>query len=112
MAFETTDRPNVGEFNGLVDGNAYHNARRENHGGSVCWTTPGLEVTRLRLLSDPGYPEWDVSYCHGMLNGQHVDVILPFSTLPKKFMKKALYEEARRSGKFINGLFGAISTLC
>jgi hypothetical protein len=111
MSIQTTDRPAVGEFNGLVDGLAYHRERQQDHGGTVPWDTKGLEITRLRLLSDPGYPLWDVSYCHGMLNGQHVDVQLPFSELPKRNMRRALYAEAKKTGVFIKGLFSAISTL-
>lgn len=112
----TTDRPSVGEINGLVNGIAYHNERHGQEGGvkTVCWTTKGLEITRLRLLSDRGYPEWDVSYCHGVLNGKHVNVRLPFSQLPKYGkggMKAALFNEAKATGKFIKGLFSAISTL-
>lgn len=115
MSTQTTDRPAVGETNGLVDGIAYHNSRHEQENiDKVCWTTPGLEITRLRLLSDPGFPAWDVSYCHGILDGKHVDVELPFSQLPKYGkggMKSALYAEAKKTRKFINGLFSSISTL-
>jgi len=115
-AFQTIDRRSVGEFNGLVDGIAYHNERHQQEGGVevVDWTTPGLEITRLRLLSDPGFPIWDVSYCHGILEGRHVNVELPFSQLPKYGkggMKAALYNEAKKTGKFIKGLFSSISTL-
>ena len=113
-AFVTTDRPTVGEVNGLVNGIAYHNERHAQGGGidSVCWTTPGLEITRLRLLSDPGFPAWDVSYCHGILHGRHVKVELPFSQLPKHNMKSWLYKEAQKTGVFIKGLFSSLSTLC
>ena len=110
--YDTMDRPGVGEVNGLVNGPAYHRARNENHGGTVPWDTDGLTITRLRLLSDPGFPAWDVSYCHGELDGQHVDVELPFSQLPKRGMRRALYAHAKKSGKFINGLFSSLSTLC
>lgn len=112
--FETTNRPYVGEISGLVNGIAYHNNRHEQDCGidTVKWTTPGLKITRLRLLSDPGFPAWDVSYCHGILDGRHVDVELPFSQLPKYNMKKWLYKEAQKTGKYIDGLFNAISTLC
>lgn len=111
---ETMNRPLVGEVNGLVNGITYHGARHEQEDGidRVCWTTKGLKITRLRLLSDPGFPEWDVSYCHGILDGRHVDVELPFSELPKYGMKKWLFNEAKKTGKFIDGLFSAISTLC
>ena len=102
------------ETNGLANGHAYHKDRHAQEGGIpiVCWTTPNLEITRLRLLSDSGYPEWDVSYCHGILNGRHVSVALPFSSLPKKAWKTALYKEARSTGVFIKGLFSAVSTFC
>ncbi len=112
-AFATTNRPAVGEMNGLVNGIAYHNERHKQEGGveKVCWTTPGLEITRLRLISDPGFPFWDVSYVHGVLNGKHVDVSVPFSQLPKRNMKASLYAEAKFTGKYIKGLFN-ISTLC
>ena len=115
-AFATTDRPAVGEVHGLVNGIEYHRERHKQEGGveTVYWTVPGLEITRLRLLSDPGYPAYDVSYCHGILNGRHVNVQLPFSQLPKYGkggVKAALYNEAKKTGKFIKGLFNT-STLC
>lgn len=113
----TMDRPAVGEVNGLVNGIAYHDDRHSQEDGidTVDWTEEGLEITRLRLLSDPGFPVWDVSYCHGRLNGRHVDVQLPFSQLPKYGKggyKAALYQEAKSTGKYIKGLFSSISTLC
>ena len=97
------------ETNGLPSGSNYH-AQYAN-APSVPWDTPGLTITRLRLLSDPGFPLWDVSYCHGMLDGEPVVVDLPFSQLPKRGMKRALYGEAKKTGRFIKGLFDAISTL-
>ena len=96
----------VEETNHLTNGPAYH---ADFHGTrTVCWTTDGLTITRLRLLSDPGYPAWDVSYCHGVVDGKLVQVQLPFSQLPKSGMKRALYNEAKVTGKFINGLFNSI----
>jgi len=45
------------ETNGIAPG--YHN---EPIVGTLDWTSPDLaKITRLRLLSDPGYPAWDVS---------------------------------------------------
>ena len=112
----TINRADVGETNGLVNGIAYHNERFDQPGGvaTVGWCTKGLEITRLRLLSDPGFPVYDVSYCHGILDGRHVDVALPFSQLPKYGKggyKAALYAEAKATGSFIKGLF-SISILC
>ncbi|MFA5490599.1 MAG: hypothetical protein WC284_15545 [Candidimonas sp.] len=105
------------ETNGLVDGHAYHADNRSRQHPTkpvVDWTERGLKVTRLRLLSDPGYPYWDVSYCHGLLDGHTVTVRLPFSELPKRNMFKHIIDAAVADG--INakaiGVFGAISTLC
>jgi hypothetical protein len=89
------------ETNGLEDGIAYHHQPRNR---TVDWAEPGLKVTRLRLLSDPGLPFWDVSYCHGEINGEQVRVALPFSQLPKRGMRKAIVEQAIRDGVFAKGL--------
>ncbi len=119
-AYSLMDRPSIGEMNGLVDPLRYHKERQSQAKiRTVDWATPGLRITRLRLVSDPGFPLWDVSYCHGMLDGKHVDVDLPFSQLPKGRDPKtgksrlyaALYAYAKKSGRFINGLFDSISTL-
>ena len=84
--------------------------------GHVHWDSPALaRITRLRLLSDPGYPAWDVSYCYGRTHkGEKVIVCLPFSELPKRNMRKAIVAHAKRDGVYAKGLglFEAISTLC
>lgn len=111
----TVDRNIYGarESNGLVDGLSYHASRQENHGGMVAWTTKGLKVTRLRLLSDPGFPAYDVSYCHGILDGKHVDVELPFSQLNKRNLTGQIIEFAKKDKVFAKGLgiLDAISIL-
>jgi hypothetical protein len=76
-SMNTIDRPSVGEINGLVDGHKYHSDFTSNIKRRVPWTTKGLKITRLRMLSDPGFPFWDVSYCHGVVNGEPVEVSLP-----------------------------------
>jgi hypothetical protein len=74
------------------------------------WTEDGLKIERLRFLSDPGYPYADVSYCYGRdRDGILVRVILPFRELPKKNLRAHLYNEAKKSGKFIKGLFDVLS---
>lgn len=99
------------ERNGLVDGNEYH--KQFHDARKVDWTEKGLRITRLRLLSDPGFPLWDVSYCHGELNGEKVHVELPFSQLPKLRMSATIVQYAQRDGVFAKGLgiFEALSTL-
>lgn len=101
------------EINGLENGPAYH---REDRPVTVVWNDPRLEkITRLRLLSDPGLPWWDVSYIHGVLkDGTLCRVQNPFPNLPKRGLKKAIIEQAKKDGVFAKGLgvFDAISTLC
>lgn len=98
------DRPDIGESNGLVDGIKYHRERGQVR--RVDWSEPHLRVTRLRLLSDPGFPVWDVSYCHGVLahTGELVDVEVPFQQLPKRGFKAAIVAWARREGVYAHGL--------
>lgn len=112
-----TNRPEVGERAGLTDARAYHADRHaQGHIDTVPWTTPGLRVTRLRLLSDPGFPAWDVSYCHGIMpDGEHVNVELPFSQLPKYgvTISRAIVAHAKRDRVHAKrlGILDAISTL-
>jgi len=108
------------ETNGLVHGTGnYHydrNARYPNGIQTVLWTEPGIRVTRLRLVSDPGFPDWDVSYCHGTWRGQEVNVCLPFSQLPKGNIKGFILDWARREGVYAKGIGilddAIISKLC
>lgn len=85
-------------------------------GEYVDWTDPNLKrVTRLRLLSDPGFPMWDVSYCFGeMKDGRCVRVQLPFDQLPKGGrLQRTIIEYAKRDKVYAKGLgiLQAISTL-
>lgn len=101
-----------GESNPLNSPSEYHKVDRSL---KVYWTDPRLaSITRLRLLSDPGYPAWDVSYAHGELkDGTPCTVSLPFDQLPKKEMRHAIIVWAKRDGVYAKGLgiFNAISTL-
>ena len=82
----------------------------------VHWSDPELaKITRLRLLSDPGYPYWDVSYIWGELNdGTAVRVQNPFDELRKNKLTSDILEAAKRDGVYAKGLgvFNAISKLC
>ena len=72
----------------------------------VDWADPRLaKVTRLRLLTDPGFPVWDVSYCIGELrDGRTCRVELPFSQLPKSKVKAAILRYAKDDGVYAKGL--------
>ena len=104
------DRPSVGETNGLLDGHKYHSEFTAQIQRQVPWTAKGLKITRLRLLSDLGFPFWDVSYCHGVLNGEPVEVMLPFDQLPKRGRNKAIVNHAIKDGVYAKGL-GILSPL-
>ena len=78
--------------------------QRVHEARTVDWTEPGLRVTRLRLLSDPGFPAWDVSYCWGMIGDEFVEVRLPFDQLPKRGFRRAIVEYAKEDGVYARGL--------
>lgn len=109
------DRPAIGESNGLPygSGQAYHD--QWSGARTVDWSEPHLRITRLRLLSDPGLPWWDVSYCHGHLchTGEKVRVSLPFSQLPKRGYRRAIVGYAIADGVHARriGALDNISTL-
>lgn len=114
------------ETNPISDG--YHTFVTAKIDGKVGWETPGLKVIRLRLVTDPRYPEWDITYCHGQLpDGRFVDVELPFSRIPKiwkswnkrtppeqaRGIKGFLVDQAQRAGIYAKdlGILDNISTL-
>jgi len=107
------------ETNGLEAGEqtAWLDAIQEGGNQTVYWSDPQLKkVTRLRLLSDPGFPFWDVSYCYGELkDGSACRVSLPFHQLPKGKggINRAIIDAAKRDGVYAKGLgiFEVISTL-
>lgn len=65
-----------------------------------------VRIDRLRLLTDPGFPWYDISYCWGTLDdGTHVPVILPVSQfLKRRALKVQLVAMARQSKRFAKGL--------
>lgn len=106
-----TTNPGVRETNPLPTG--YHN---EQWVATLDWADPDLAyIERLRLISDPGFPMWDVSYCFGRNKaGQKVKVSLPFDQIPKKNnIRGFIIEEAKRAGVYAKdlGILDNISTL-
>jgi hypothetical protein len=83
------DDPSIGGTNLLPAGSTYHMEWRPER--TVDWTEEGLRITRFRMVSDRGFPFWDVTYCHGYIGDEQVEVELPFSQLKKfgfKFKRK------------------------
>jgi hypothetical protein len=105
--FDTIDYRNVygaEETNGLYPGQQQE--LLDALDGQVYWNDPTLaKITRLRLLSDRGFPFWDVSYCYGVLkDGTYVRVDLPFHQLSKYKMKADIIKWAKEDGVYAKGL--------
>lgn len=85
---------------GEIVGPDYHATVDKSRG----WTFQDIQqaggrISRLRLLSDPGFPFWDVSYCHATLpDGRIVRVETTFFQLPKRNTLRAIVEDAKREG--------------
>lgn len=88
---------------------AEHERIREeiDHQDPVDLCDPALaRIVRLRLISDPGFPYWDVSYCYGRLtDGTYVRVNLPWFQFRKgRPLKMQLVEMCREAHVFGKGL--------
>lgn len=65
----------------------------------------GGKISRLRLLTERGYPAYDISYCHATLpNGQVVPVHVDCMRLPKPALKSGLIAWAKREKVFAKNL--------
>ena len=81
-------------------------AFREAIEHTVDFADPALDkIVRLRLLTDPGFPFYDVSYCYGTLkDGTPVRVNLPLHQFPKRGLTRALVDMAKDAGKYGKGM--------
>lgn len=81
----------------------------------TCLADPALtKITRLRLLSDVGFPAWELSYCWGELaDGTAVNVNLPRDRFSKKALKADLIDMCKEAGRYGKGMgiFDALSTM-
>jgi hypothetical protein len=79
---------------------------REQLRGSVELTDDRLRrIVRLRLVSDPGFPLWDLSYCYGELkDGTWVRVILPWHQFSRKFLRRDLVAMCKEVGIYGKGI--------
>ena len=62
-------------------------------------------ITRLRLVTDPGFPFFDLSYCYGRLkDGTPVRVELPQWQFSKRGLNSELIAMCRKAGVYGKGL--------
>lgn len=58
-------------------------------------------ITRLRLVSDPGFPAWDLSYAYGRLkDGTDVRVHMPVHQFSKRELNRDLIAMCKDAGVF------------
>lgn len=77
-----------------------------DHANPVALDDPQLaRITRLRLVTDPGFPYYDLSYCYGELkDGTPVYVRLPWHQFNKKYLKRDLVRMCKSAGVYAKGL--------
>jgi hypothetical protein len=62
-------------------------------------------ITRLRLLTDPGCPFFDISYVYGVLkDGTHVRIDGAPSSVGRRTIKRDLISWAKEEGAYAKGL--------
>ena len=96
------------QYNSLgdVNGEEFH---RLPYQGEVHWTSSDLKrIVRIRYLTDPGYPSWDLSYCYGLnQSDQKVRITgLPYQLQRGIPMVNQLVEAAKKDGVYLKGLCG------
>jgi len=103
------------ESNPITD--EWQRVREEiDHKNPVDLTDPRLaRITRLRLVSDPGFPYYDLSYCYGELNdGTPCRVDLPMYSFSKRYLKRdlvAMCKAAKVYGKALGILDDSVISL-
>lgn len=88
------------ETNSLPDG--YHEDVTAKLDGYVMLDDPELaRIVRLRLVTDPGFPFFDLSYCHGQLkDGTYVRVELDRYQFSKRNLNRELIDMCKRAGVY------------
>lgn len=87
------------ETNPITD---FHKEVREQIVDTVDFTDHRLvEIIRLRLVTDPGFPMYDLSYCYGVLaDGRYVRVDLPRFQFDKRNLTGDLIAMCREAGVY------------
>ena len=93
------------ETNGL-NGSNYHEAVDHSRRYTLAeLQAAGGKVSRLRLLTEAGYPWYDISYAHGTLpDGTIVPLHVTTMKLRRKALKADLIAWAKEEGVYAKGL--------
>lgn len=91
------------EYNSITPG--YHEIERENGSWYELKKSDRIIAERIRLITDPGFPWFDISYFHLWVNGTPTEFRdFPVIQLPKKGYKKVLIEECQKQGIFVKDI--------
>lgn len=104
MNMTAAERYGVDETNGITDVAAWQDFIAA--AGRSWLGDPKLaRITRLRLLTEPGYPYFDISYCYGELkDGTAVRLDGVPMHISRKAPKADLIAWAKSEGAFAKGL--------
>jgi hypothetical protein len=92
------------EYNGLVSINPLEETGishdQISYNDRLYWTSPLIKrVVRFRVLTDRGFPMYDISYCYAeRIDGKIIPIQLPFHQLTKAKWKTELYNYAKADG--------------
>lgn len=102
----------VQESNPLTSGD-YHEIERDIVYFDELKKSDKIVLNRLRLVTDAGFPRYDVSYIYVTVNGKKSELCDFPSQLPKRGYKKYLVDVCKEQGIFIKDLCndGKISIL-
>lgn len=91
----------------------YHYEEREYIDWSELKNKKGICAERIRFVTDNGFPFFDLSYCHIIINNKKYMVTnTPFEQISKNNFKSNLYKILKKDNVYIKGFFENISYLC
>jgi hypothetical protein len=95
----------VYESNGLTEAGEAFRKEIDYSRRTWLWDKDLARIERLRLISDIGFPVWDVSYCWGVLkDGTKVRVQLPVFQFSKRNLRRDIVKMCQDAGVYAKGL--------
>ena len=93
----------VYETNGLKDSN-YHNIERIDIAIEEITKSDKVSLERLRMVTDVGFPFYDISYIHITYNGKPANLIMNQMQLNKRTWKSDLIQICKNHKVFIEDI--------